>query len=288
MSKKTKIVLFSIACALCFGLVYIFTYVPPIPKEQGILDSTLFLGKGEKQPLIVAFGGGGGGNDWSRDYLKVKRDSLNNKGYALLAIGYFNSNDAPASLDRISLDAIHDSFVSIAKNPKIDGSRIILMGGSRGGELALNLASKYKDFNGVIAMSASNVSFPALTWSSNTSAWSYKNKEVPYVPATLKTISPALKGDHYTAFSMMLEDKEAVKKAEIEVENINGPVLLLSGITDNQWPATEMSEQIVKRLEKNKFKYSFKHFKLNGGHIAPLDHFNLVYDYLDKNFQKEQ
>jgi hypothetical protein len=45
----------------------------------------------------------------------------------------------------------------------------------------------------------------------------------------LKTISPALKGDHYTAFSMMLEDKEAVKKAEIEVENINGSILLISG-----------------------------------------------------------
>jgi hypothetical protein len=68
----------------------------------------------------------------------------------------------------------------------------------------------------------------------------------------LKTISPALKGDHYTAFSMMLEDKEAVKKAEIEVENINGSILLISGIND-QWPATEMSDQIVKRLQQNNF-----------------------------------
>lgn len=287
MSKKTKIVLILITSTLCFGLVYVFTYVPPIPKEHGILDTTLFLGTGEKQPLIVAFGGGGGGNDWSRDYVKIKRDSLNNKGYALLAIGYFNSNGAPSSLDRISLDAIRDSILSIAKNPKIDKSRIILMGGSRGGELALNLASRYNDFTGVIAMSASNVSFPALTWSSNTSAWSYKNKEVPYVPASLKTISPALAGDHYTAFSMMLEDKEAVKKAEIEVENINGSILLISGIKDDQWPATEMSDQIVKRLQQNNFKHYYSHIKLNGGHIAPLEHFNLVYDYLDKNFQKE-
>jgi hypothetical protein len=52
------------------------------------------------------------------------------------------------------------------------------------------------------------------------------SEEVPYVPA--KTISPALKGDHYTAFSMMLEDKAV--KAEIEVENINGSILLISGI----------------------------------------------------------
>ncbi len=287
MSKKNKIVLVSIACALCFGLVYVFTYVPPIPKEQGILDTTLFLGKGEKQPLIVAFGGGEGGNVWSRDYLKEKRDSLNNKGYAVLAIGYFNSNDAPSSLDRISLDAIRDSIVSIAKNPKIDGSRIILMGGSRGGELVLNLASRYNDFKGVIALSTSNVSFPALTWSSNTSSWAYKNKEVPYVPAPLKTILPALKHDLYTAYSMMLEDTVAVKKAEIEVENINGSVLLISGIKDDQWPATEMSGQIVNRLKQNNFKHYYYHIKLNGGHIAPQENFNLVYDYLDKHFKKE-
>ena len=285
MSKKVKIALVLIACIVFFGLAYIFTYVPPIPKERGIVESVLFLGEAEKQPLIVAFGGGGGGNDWSRTYLKVKRDSLNNKGYAILAIGYFKSNGTPSNLDRISLDAIRDSILSVAKHPKIDGSRIILMGGSRGGELALNLASRFNDFKGVVAMSASNVSFPALTWSSNTSAWTYKNIEVPYVPATLKTIWPALKGNHYAAFIMMLEDKQAVKKAEIEVENINGSVLLISGINDDQWPASEMSDQIVKRLHQNNFKYYYSHIKLNGGHIAPLKNFNLVYDFLDTHFK---
>ncbi|MBK9733924.1 MAG: alpha/beta fold hydrolase [Saprospiraceae bacterium] len=178
----------------------------------------MYLGNSENQPLVVAFGGGGGGNDWSRTYLKGKRDSLNNKGYAVLAIGYFKSNGTPTSLDRISLDAIRDSILSVAKQPKIDGSRIILLGGSRGGELALNLASRYNDFKGVIALSTSNVSFPAITWSANTSSWTYKNQEVPYVPATLKTISPALKGDLYTAHSMKLEDKEAVKKQKLKLK----------------------------------------------------------------------
>ena len=285
MSKRTKTALALILCIVCFGIAYIFTYVPPISKQHGIVESILFLGEAEKQPLLVAFGGGGGGNDWSRTYLKEKRDSLNKKGYALLAIGYFQSNGTPSNLDRISLDAIHDSILSAAKHPKIDGSRIILMGGSRGGELALNLASRYNDFKGVIAMSASNVSFPALTWSANTSSWTYKNQEVPYVPALLKTISPALKGDLYAAYSMMLEDKEAVKRAEIEVEKINGSVLLLSGINDDQWPATEMSDQIVNRLQHNNFKHYYAHIKLNGGHIAPLENFNLVYDFLETHFK---
>ena len=285
MSKKVKITLIIISCVLFFGFTYVFTYVPPFPKQYGIVESKLFLGDTEKQPLIVAFGGGGGGNDWSRTYLKAKRDSLINMGYAVLAIGYFNSNGTPTSLDRISLDAIRDSILSVAQHSKIDKSRIILMGGSRGGELVLNLASKYDDFKGVIAMSTSNVSFPAITWSANTSSWTYKNQELPYVPAPFKTIFPALKGDLYTAHKMMLEDKEAVKKGEIEVEKIKGSILIISGKNDEQWPATEMSDQIINRLKHNNFKYYYVHIKLNGGHIAPLENFNHVYDFLETHFK---
>ncbi len=283
MKKRTKRILLIITLAFISGIVYIFTYVPTLPEQYGIVETKLYLGNSDNQPLIVAFGGGGGGNDWSRNYMKEKRDSLNEKGYGVLAIGYFNSNGTPKSLDRISLDAISDTILNIAKNPKIDESKIALIGGSRGGELVLNLASRFDHFNAVIAMSTSNVSFPAITWSANTSSWTYKDKEVPYVPATLKTISPALKGDLYTAHKMMLEDKEASKKAEIQVENINGAILILSGKNDDQWPAQEMSDRIIKRLKSKDFKYYHEHIKLDGGHIAPLEHFNLVYDFLDKH-----
>jgi uncharacterized protein len=285
MSKKVKITLIIITCVLSFGFTYVFTYVPPFPKHYGIVESKLFLGEAEKQPLIVAFGGGGGENDWNRKYLKAKRDSLINMGYAVLAIGYFRSNGTPKHLDRISLDAIRDSILSVAQHPKIDKSRIILMGASRGGELVLNLASKYDDFKGVIAMSTSNVTFPAITWSANTSSWTYKSQELPYVPAPFKTIFPALKGDLYTAHKMMLENKEAVKKAEIEVENIKGSILIISGKNDEQWPAREMSDQIIERLKHNNFKYYHAHIKLNGGHIAPMENFNLVHDFLQTHFK---
>jgi len=284
MRKKIKIAVTILLSLLILGLIYVFTYVPKLSDKHGVVDSKLYLGNSEKQPLIVAFGGGGGGNEWIRTYLKGKRDTLNQMGYALLAVGYFNAYDTQKYLDRISLDAIRDTILSVAQHPKIDPSRIILMGGSRGGELALNLASRFYDFTGVVAMSTSNVSFPAITWSANTSSWMYENHEVAYVPAPLKTISPALKGDLYTAHSMMLEDEEAVKKAEIQVENINGPVLILSGKFDNQWPAQEMSERIVTRLQQNNFQHYYSHIKLDGGHIAPLEHFEFVYEFLEKHF----
>ena len=287
MKKRTKRVLLIIAIVLVAGLVFLFTYVPSLSKRHGVVETILYLGDSDNQPLIVAFGGAEGAIDWHRNHMKTKRDSLIQKGYAILAIGYFNAEGTPRNLDRISLDAISDTIMSIAKNSKIDESKIALIGGSRGGELVLNLASRFNHFNAVIAMSTSNVSFPAITWSANTSSWTYKNKEVSYVPAGLNTISPAIKGDLYTAHSLMLEDEEAVKKAEIQVENINGPILILSGKDDDQWPATLMSNRIIERLNENDFKYYKEHIILNGGHIEPLKQFNLVYDFLEEHLPPE-
>lgn len=283
MKKRIKQIVLILIIALTASIIYIFNYVPSLSEKHGIVDTKLYLGDSSNQPLIVAFGGGGG-NDWSRNYLKGKRDSLIDKGYAVLAIGYFNSNGTPESLDRISLNAISDTILHIAKNPKINASKIALLGGSRGGELVLNLASKFDHFNAVIAMSTSNVNFPAITWAANTAPWTYNNKEVPYVPATMATISPAIKGDLYTAHSIMLKDKEAAKKAEIEVENINGPILIMSGKHDDQWPAEVMSNRIIKRLEKNNFKHYNHHTILDGGHIEPLNQFHLVYEFLKNHF----
>ena len=286
MKKRTKILL-TISSILIAGIIYVFTYVPPLSEQHGVVETKLYLGNSDNQPLIVTFGGGGGGNDWTRNYMKGKRDSLIEKGYSVLAIGYFKSNGTPKNLDRISLDAISDTIMNIAQNDKIDATKIALIGGSKGGELILNLASRFNHFNAVIAMSTSNVSFPAITWSANTSSWTYKNKEVAYVPAPLKTILPALKGDLYTAHSMMLEDEQAVKRSEIAVESIKCPILIISGKDDDQWPATEMSDRIMERLKNNNFKYYKEHAILDGGHIEPLRQFNLVCEFLETHLPVE-
>ncbi len=269
-----------------FFLVVIFFYLswrtPSLSDNHGKMDTHLYLSDGAKQPLVVAFGGGSGGNDWERNYLKDKRDSLLAHGFAVLAIGYFKTENSPGSLDRISLNAIADTILSIAKRiPQIDTARIILVGASKGGELVLNLASRYSCFKGVIALSTSHISFPAITISANTSSWMHNEREVTYVPAPFKTLWPALKGDLLGAFSMMLENTEAVAKAEIEVEKINGPIFILSADQDEQWPAKEMSEQLVERLKRKDFAHRYEHIVVKGTHIEPLNHFDKVYAFLD-------
>ena len=279
-----------IIIALLFfaGIVFMFTYTPPLSDKHGLIETNLFTGDSLDQPLIVGFGGGGGGNDWARDYMKDKRDELIKRGYAVLAIGYFNSGEnTPKYLDRISLNAIADTILNIASsNNKVDQNKIALIGGSKGGELVLNLASRYRQFNSVIALSTSHVSFPALTISANTSSWTYNDEEAPYVPAPFKTIFPAIKGDLYSAFEIMLDDKDAVRKAEIEVENINGPILIISAKNDEQWAATRMSNRIVERLSERGFDHNYEHLILDGGHTEPLNHFEKIYAFLDKEYKR--
>ena len=102
MRKRIKIGILVLGSIIILGFIHLFTHVPGLSEKHGVVEAKLFLAKTDKQPLFVGFGGGGGGNDWVRHYLKGKRDSLNNMGYAVLAIGYFKSNGTPKHLDRVA------------------------------------------------------------------------------------------------------------------------------------------------------------------------------------------
>lgn len=88
------------------------------------------------------------------------------------------------------------------------------------------------------------------------------------------------------AFEAMLTDTASVEKAAIQVENIKGPVLFLSATEDEICPSTTMAEQMSNRLRANNFNHPFEHRSFPGGHTEPLNHFDLVVDFLDKYFLK--
>ncbi len=68
-------------------------------------------------------------------------------------------------------------------------------------------------------------------------------------------------------YTLSLEQTQYVKKAEIKVEKINGPILLLAGKSDSMWPSHPMSEMMIKRLEEKKFSHWFKLYSYeNAGH----------------------
>ncbi|MDE3273326.1 acyl-CoA thioester hydrolase/BAAT C-terminal domain-containing protein [Pseudoalteromonas sp. G4] len=262
--------------------------VTQMPKNYGNVDSQLFESNGEKQPLIVYFGGSEGGNGMASKRAEQEVKVYTNNGYALLAIGYFGMKGLPSQLDRISLNAIYDEIERVAQKSNIDANCIMVAGGSKGAELALTIASKFPTIKGAISLAGSHVVFAGTSpfTDGNASSFMLNDQQVPFVPFTKAILPSLLSGDLRQAYELMLENTEIVHNAVIHVENINGPVLLTSGEKDQIWPSEEMSDEVIKRLKSHNFPHAFKHIRVpNGDHFQPQnDYHHDIVEFLDSHF----
>ena len=248
------------------------------------VESILYLGNGNNQPLVVGLGGSEGGNAWTSNYWKKTRDQFIEEGYAFLAIGYFGAKGTPDTLQKIAIEDVHYAIEVATRNKKINKRKIAIVGGSRGADLGLLLGSYYKDIKCVVGIVASNVCFPGNTSHFTTSTWTYQKKELPFVPVNEAAVPYLMKRDLRGTFEAMLKDTIATKNALIKVENINGPILLVSATRDEICPSTAMAEQMINRLKTKRFKYYFEHIAIEGGHAEPLKHFGIVFKFLETNF----
>ena len=160
-------------------------------------------------------------------------------------------------------------------NTRNDG--VILYGLSKGAELALVLAASDEHYKAVVALAPSHV-----VWQGNPgdianimaspSSWSLQGDGLPFVPYIALEERDRLGFTNRHAAS--LTNAQAVIRARIEVENINGPILLLSGAEDNVWPAKPMAEEICHTVDL-KGRTTCRHISYTGG------------DHLLSNFQAE-
>ena len=124
-------------------------------------------------------------------------------------------------------------------------------GASRGGELSLLLASRYPQFKAVVATVPSSIVNGGYSDDEDSDlepAWTYGGEPIPYfisrrgradgpipepgVPFALDPGLPSLAG----------RKQDVVREVSIPVEQINGPVILISGKDDAMWPSTLYSE----------------------------------------------
>ena len=282
--NKANTLAFRVLMILILGSSQVFAQ---IKLDTPNTESLLYLGESENQPLIVGLGGSEGGNAWTIDHWKATRDQFIQKGYAFLAIGYFGAKGTPPILDKIAIENVHNAILEATKNKKINKSKIAIVGGSRGADLALLLASYYPDIRCVAAIVPSHVVFPGHTDHFTTSCWTYQNRQLSFVPVNDESIPFLVKNDLRGAFEAMLTDKSAEEKALIKVENINGPILLISATRDEICPSTSMSEKMIIRLKNKKFKHKAEHIPIEGNHAEPLKHFDKVFAFLDQNFKNK-
>ena len=268
-----------------FTISSIFIYAQDTIRTKNV-EAILYLGKNKKQPLIVGLGGSEGGNAWTSDYWKKTREQFIEKGYAFLAIGYFGCKNTPAILNKIAIDDVHNALLEASKNKKINKKKIAIVGGSRGADLALLIGSYYKDIKCVVGLVSSHAVFPGHTREFNSSCWTFQGKELPFIPVNDEAVPFLIKRNLRGSFEAMLKDTIAEDKALIKIENIQGPILLISATKDEICPSTPMAEKMITRLKSFNFKYNFNHIPIDGSHSESIKHFDLVFDFLETNFRK--
>lgn len=259
-----------------------------LPANHGQVAVELYAGaaseEGDKRPLLVGLGGAEGGNAWASPAWRKQRDRFIEQGYAVLALGYFGAPGTPEKLDRISLDGIHAAIIEAARDPRVDGRCIAVIGGSRGGEAALLLASHYPDIDAVVALVPGSAVFASGTDAMVTPAFSLHDKPLPFVPVPWSATGDLITGNLRGAFEKMMRDTEAMERAAIPVEKINGSVLFVSATRDETWPSREMSDAMMQRLHRHGFAHVAEHIPVEGGHNEPLDEFPRIEAFLGAHF----
>jgi dienelactone hydrolase len=203
---------------------------------NGIIHGVLFLpGDSAKHPGVLVVVGSEGG------YPSRKAAWLASHGYAAFALCYFHCAGTPDNLERIPLEYFSQALSFMMKRPEVDPDRLAVMGTSRGGELALQLGSMYSPIKAVVAYVPANVRHPSCCEGATQPSWTWHGAPLTYI-----SLADAINPNPGSASSF---------RAQIAVEAINGPILMIGAEDDGIWPSAEMVRVAAQRLRSNHFSH---------------------------------
>jgi dienelactone hydrolase len=244
-------------------------FIPPVANQTR-----------SRLPVVVVLSGSGGGFDLD------KAAVLSRHGFATLALAYFGIPPLPAWLHRVPLEYVESALAWLAAQPEIDPERIGMLGVSRGSELALIASTRLPAIRAIVAYAPSSVAWDSGGREKGTGksipAWLWKGQPVASAPLPVRgfmwrsafpVVAMRRPVIFRNLFRLGLRNSRAVAQAAIPVERVNGPMLLISSGDDHVWPAEEMAEAIVARLQKQSFAHEVEHLHYtSAGHLLRYPH----------------
>jgi dienelactone hydrolase len=206
-------------------------------RTDGLVGTFYEPPGGGPHPAMIVLGGSEGGIPRSVGHA----GGLASRGYVVLALAYFGAEGLPRMLSNIPLEYFGKAIAWLVAQSSVDADHIGIVGASRGAELALLLGSIYPRLHVVVAYMPSNVVVRGCcdprTWFY---AWTVGGRPIAAMPPPGR------------------RDPIEAQRAEIQVEKINGPVLLVSGKDDGVWPSSESAAKIVSRLQQHHFSFPYE------------------------------
>ena len=238
------------------------------------LVGTLFTPAGPgPHPAVMVLNGSGGGINEPRAALYASH------GYAAFALGYFKAPGRPDYISNTPLEYFETALHWMRQALRPAKGFVALSGQSRGGELALLLASLLPELvsavigyvPGAVVHSAQNACDPAT--GREGPAWIFRGEPLPHLWQDNRTASWAAWDDgpeprrHADALRTALQDADAVARARIRVESIRGPVLLLTASDDGSWPSSDYGRTVAAKLAEMRHPHEATHIDHEGaGH----------------------
>ncbi|WP_269931958.1 acyl-CoA thioesterase/BAAT N-terminal domain-containing protein [Aminobacter sp. HY435] len=243
------------------------------------LVGTLFTPAGPgPHPVVMVLNGSGGGINEPRAALLASR------GYQAFALGYFKAPGLSPFITETPLEYLETGLRWARRELQPKDGFVAVSGQSRGGELALLLGATFPDLvsaviafvPGAMVHGAQGAGDPArggwqgTTWTRGGAPLAHlwqDNAAVHWHPWA---------GDpppsrHHSVFFEGLKDTALVARARIPVENIAGPVLLISGRDDRAWPSSLYSRMVVSTLQKHDHPHLVRHLDFDdAGHAINL------------------
>ncbi|MDF9745267.1 acyl-CoA thioester hydrolase/BAAT C-terminal domain-containing protein [Natrinema salsiterrestre] len=235
-------------------------YVSSSVVDDGRLAGRVFKPTGtDPTPAVVVLHGSGG-----EPWLGMAQ-LLAANGFVALALQYFGTEGVPEELVEVPAEIVDEAATWLLERDRVTGSRVGLIGSSRGGELALLAGSQFDSIGAVVGISASGVAWQGYseTDSAPRSTWTLDGEPVSYVP---QVDDPSVWDqqrpyEHEPGFAASLEaaSEDRIDEATIPVEKTDAPVLLVSGGDDRLWNAAELSSLAIDRLEARDFEHEYDH-----------------------------
>ena len=242
--------------------------------EPGVKAHVYLPAGSGRLPLVVVLGGSEGGYD------DLRASMLASRGFATMAVAYIGIPDSPAELFEVPVEVVERAVAWAERHPRVDASRIGVMGHSKGAELALAAASRIPRLRAVVASAPNDAVAQGIDRNGRsrpTSSWTWRGQPLPFVRQVPPPAFEAQFREHGPPYRLRIlheasrRDSASLRAAQIAVESVNGPILLVSGEDDQMGPSTEQAESIVARLAAHGFRHRVEHLRYSdaGHQILP-------------------
>lgn len=241
-------------------------------------EAILYPGNGRKDKVLIVMSGSDGG----MAITKQESQFYHKNGVPALALALFRTKQTPQELSRVPVEYVEKAIAWL----KAQGyQKIGIDGTSKGSEMALVAASLFPALSCVIVRVPSHFVSEGLSGGgknkapSGTSCWSYRGRELPYAPYRSRTFDILRmflreKEMHIITFN---RDKDVTPETRIPIENIQGPILMLSSKHDEVWPSYESAMIMEEKLNDVGFPYPHKHIAYAHMSHAVLTRLPLIY-----------